>query len=80
MRKVNTKTLVITTYNHGDFMIEITTTEGFHEAWIYRKGYDTKKHMYCVNANIATIDKLKKMVESDLDEYERRYDQERSRR
>ena len=65
-----------TTYEHGEFLVDIVTTEDSYEAWICRKNYGMKALFFGVFKKQNTLDKFLELVKANLDVAEAGYDEE----
>lgn len=62
-----------TTYEHGDFLVDIVVTGDCRDVWIYRKGSTDK---LWVRGDLKELDTPKgylKIVEEEMDSYISRY-------
>jgi len=69
-------TITTTTYEHGEFLVDIVTTNDSREAWLYRKDYGVKSLMFGAYISLNTLEEFLETVEENLDEYEKNYDAE----
>lgn len=71
---MKTTGICTTTYEHGDFLIDIVEMEDSYEAWLCLKNYGTKSLMFGSGKEMVTADEFLSLVETNLAEYERDYE------
>lgn len=62
-----------TTYEHGDFLIDIVEMEDSYEAWLCLKNYGTKSLMFGSGKETVTADEFLSLIEASLAEYKLDY-------
>lgn len=73
MKRAN---ISITTYECGEYMVDIATTSDSYEAWIYRKEYGVKDLMFGMPQAQQTLDEFLDIVEANIEDYAKGYDEE----
>lgn len=73
MKKADIST---TTYECGEFLVDIVTTGDSYEAWLYRKEYGVKVLMFGSYRTLNTLEEFLETVEANIDEYAESYDNE----
>lgn len=63
----------IRTLTIGCYKVDIITTNGMHEAWMYHKKMGYKMHMYAVLASDVNSLDFERMVVESLPRYEKDY-------
>ena len=65
----------ITTYECGEYLVDIVTTGDSYEAWIYRKEFGVKDLMFLVQKKQQTLDEFLEIVEANVEDYGENYDE-----
>lgn len=67
--------ITITTYECGEYLVDIVTTGDSYEAWIYRKEFGVKDLMFLVQKKQQTLDEFLEIVEANVEDYGENYDE-----
>lgn len=62
-----------TTYEYGEFRVDIVDNGTEYEAWIYKNNYGIKSLMFGVPRHQQTMEEFINIVQANLETYEREY-------
>lgn len=57
------------TYEYGDYLVDIVTTDTDYESWIQAKGYGTKHIMFGMPKEQQSLEEFMNIVEANIEDY-----------